>query len=100
MASEPKSDTHRGRTPTCHDMPHPLRGWMGHAALGGHLDMIGPCIGTLGVDVHAVDRSGRTGLMRATPTECETLGFGVGETLTGIGSRRCFYTGIGALPHQ
>ena len=36
----------------------------------------------------------------ATPTECETLGFGVGETLTGIGSRRCFYTVLGALPHQ
>jgi hypothetical protein len=101
-ASESKSDTRRGGTHR-HAMTcpiHPLRGWMGHAALGGHLDMIGPCIGTLGVDVHAVDRSGRTGLMRATPTECETLGFGVGETLTGIGSRRCFHTGIGAFPHQ
>ena len=67
---------------------------------GGHLVTIGACIGTLGVDVHAVDRSGRTGLMRATSTECETLGLGVGETLTGIGSRRCFHTGIGAFPHQ
>jgi hypothetical protein len=43
---------------------------------------------------------GRCRPASATPTECETLGFGVGETLTGIGSRRCFYTSIGALPHQ
>ncbi len=37
----------------------------------------------------------------ATPTACEPFGFGVGETLTGVGSRRCFCcTGIGAFPHQ
>jgi hypothetical protein len=45
--------------------PYPIHPRRGYAALGGHLDMIWACIGTLGVDVEAVDRSGRTALMRA-----------------------------------
>jgi hypothetical protein len=38
---------------------------MGYAARGGHLDIIEAFIGTLGVDVDAVDVYGTTGLMRA-----------------------------------
>jgi hypothetical protein len=38
---------------------------IGHAAIGIHLDIIEAFIGTLGVDVDAVDMNGETALMRA-----------------------------------
>ena len=42
----------------------------------------------------------RSGSAPDTPTECETLSFGVGEALAGTGSRRCIFTSIGNLPSQ